>query len=306
MTRDTRTLVVLLVAVLTACAASYGVYQAIGRMPVREVEVARTYVVAAVRALPTGTRVAAADLKLVAWPQSAPVPGAFATVEAVVDRGIIAPVQENEPVTESRLASIEAGAGLSPTIPDGMRAISVRVNEVVGVAGFVIPGTRVDVFATLQHGEDSLTRVVVSNVQVLTAGTRSDQDNSKAGDVIPSSVVTLLLTPQDAERVVLASTDGQLMLALRNPLDVGTTSTAGTRSATLFGESLRPAPAPHPAPTKRIERAEATPPSVAPLSVAPPAVASPPTARPPSPPYTVEAIRGAQRSEETVRRNPRE
>lgn len=305
MTRDTRTLVVLLVAVLTAGAASFGVYETIGRMPVREVEVAHTYVVAASRALPTGTRVAAADLKLVAWPQSAPVAGAFATVDAVLDRGLIASVQENEPVTESKLASIEAGAGLSPTIPEGMRAISVRVNEVIGVAGFVIPGTRVDVFATLQHGEDSLTRVVVSNVQVLTAGTRYDQDNSKAGEVVPFTVVTLLLAPQDAERVVLASTDGQLMLALRNPLDENATTTTGTRSASLFGES-RLIPAPQLISTKRPDVVRvASLPSPSP----PPLAALPPHAEVPSPEprrYTVEAIRGAQRSEETVRLSPRD
>src|SRR6185369_7925379 len=132
-------------------------------------------------------------------------------------------------------APIAAGAGLPPTIPAGMRAISVRVNEVVGVAGFVIPGTRVDVLVTLKQGNDTVTRVVVSNVQVLTAGTRYDQDKSKNGEPIPSSVVTLLLAPADAERVVLASTDGQIMLALRNPLDVAPTATAGTSSAMLFG-----------------------------------------------------------------------
>ena len=287
MNRDTRTLVVLLVAVMTAGAASYGVYYTIQRMPVREVEVAHTYVVAAAHALPTGTRVAAADLKLVAWPESAPVPGAFTKIEAVVDRGIIASVQENEPVTESKLASPEAGAGLAPTIPDGMRAISVRVNEVVGVAGFVIPGARVDVFATLQKGDDTVTRVVVSNVQVLTAGTKYDQDKSKAGEAIPSSVVTLLLSPADAERVVLASTDGQLMLALRNPLDSAQTETTGTRTATLFGEKPAPPEAPRAVAPRRLEMARVTP---------PPVVLEPP----PIQPYTVEAFRAAKRSEETV------
>ena len=111
-----------------------------------------------------------------------------------------------------------------------MRAISVRVNEVVGVAGFVVPGTRVDVFVTLKRQTDSETRIVVSNVQVLTAGTRYDQEKAKAGEAMPSSVVTLLLTPEDAERMVLASTEGQIMLALRNPLDADPTATAGTRT----------------------------------------------------------------------------
>ena len=202
----------------------------------------------------------------------------------MVNRGVIAQIQENEPVTETRLAPVDGGAGLPPTIPQGMRAISVRVNEVVGVAGFAIPGTRVDVIVTLKDGVDDMTRVVVSNVQVLTAGTRYDQEKSKNGEAIPSSVVTLLLTPEDAERVVLASTEGQIMLSLRNPLDVVPTEASGTRTGSLFGEP--PPPAPKPAAKPR------------PIVVA--AAAPPPPPAPPAP-YVVEAIRAAKRSEETIK-----
>jgi pilus assembly protein CpaB len=289
MDRNTRTLIVVLVAVTTAGLATYGVYRAIQRMPVRQVEVAHSFVVVAARPLQTGALVTTADVKLVAWPDRAPVAGVFSKPEAVVNRGVIAPVLENEPITETKLAPIGAGAGLPPSIPAGMRAISVRVNEVVGVAGFVIPGTRVDVFATLKQGNDSITRLVVGNVQVLTAGTRYDQDKSKDGEPIPSSVVTLLLAPEDAERVVLASSDGQLMLALRNPLDVAATSTQGTSSSTLFG----------PRPTAAIPVA-ATP---RPAGPRPKPVVAAPVVVPPTPPkiYTVEAIRAAKRSEETVR-----
>lgn len=288
MNRNTRLLVVLLVAVATAGAATLAVLRLIQRVPVREVEVAHTYIVAAARAIPTGARVTPADLKLVAWPQSAPVPGAFATIQSVVDRGVVAPVLENEPVTESKLASAEAGVGLPPTIPQGMRAISVRVNEVIGVAGFVIPGTRVDVFVTLRQESGSVTRVVVSNVQVLTAGTRYEQDKNKVGEAMPSSVVTLLLTPQDAERVVLASNDGQIMLALRNPLDVATTETQGTRSASLFGTP----PAPEPVAAVRMARPKPADPVLQAQPMQPP---------PPPPPYVVETFRAAKRGEETVR-----
>src|SRR5206468_9039360 len=108
------------------------------------VEVAHTFVVAAAKPLATGARVTPADVKLVAWPARAMVAGSFPSVEAVVNRGVIMEVLENEPLTESKLAPLEGGAGLPTAIPEGMRAISVRVNEVVGVAGFVIPGTRVD------------------------------------------------------------------------------------------------------------------------------------------------------------------
>jgi pilus assembly protein CpaB len=97
--------------------------------------------------------VTAADVKMMAWPERTPVPGSFAKVEDVVNRGVIAQVLENEPITPTKLAPVGGGAGLPPTIPQGMRALSVRVNEVVGVAGFVVPGTRVDVCVTLRKAK---------------------------------------------------------------------------------------------------------------------------------------------------------
>lgn len=286
MNRNNRTLVVLLVAVLTATAASYGVYRTIKSIPVREVEVAHTFVLAATHPLQPGARVTEADVKLVAWPERAKLVGTFDKPEQVVNRGVVAALLENEPLSEGKLAPVEAGAGLSPTIPQGMRAISVRVDEVIGVAGFVTPGTRVDVMVTLrQADETSATRVVVSNVTVLTAGTRYERDNTQAAEAIPSSVVTLLLAPADAERVVLASNDGHIMLSLRNPLDVEPTATAGSKTATLFGDVAPPAPKPVEAPAPRRVR------------VVPPAVVAPP---PVPVRYSVEAIRGAKRSEETL------
>ena len=207
--------------------------------------------------------------------------------ESVVNRGLIDRVAANEPLTETKLASLEAGAGLPPSITEGMRAVSVKVNEVVGVAGFVVPGTHVDVFVTLKRQNDTETRIVVSNVQVLTAGTRYDQEKAKTGEAMPSSVVTLLLTPEDAERTVLASTEGQVMLALRNPLDAVLTATAGTRSGSLFGEQRVAAPAPASRPK--------------PAVVAAPPPAPPALPPPPPPPYVVEAIRAAKRSTEPIR-----
>ena len=128
-----------------------------------------------------------------------------------------------------------------------MRAISVRVNEVIGVAGFVVPGTRVDVMVTVKgNDEKTQTRVVLSNVTVLTAGTRYDQERATAeGKPIPTSVVTLLLTPRDAEKMTLAAEEGRVMLTLRNPLDIAPTQTSGARMAGLLGE-------PSPPPVKRV------------------------------------------------------
>ena len=141
----------------------------------------------------------------------------------------------NEPLTETKLAPIEAGAGLPPSIPPGMRALAVRVNDVIGVAGFTVPGTRVDVLVTLSRGKTSISRAVVSNVQVLTAGTFVTRNKSKDGKPIPSTVVTLMLTPEDAERIALAQNLGSIMLVLRNPLDVVPTETRGVRVASLMG-----------------------------------------------------------------------
>lgn len=286
MDRRTRTLLVVVIALVTATIASFGVYRAVQRIPYRQVEVPSVQVVVASVHLPVGTLVSKEQIKLVPWPERSQVPGALTSVEAVVNRGLIQPVAENEPITESKLAPLGAGAGLSPTIPAGMRAISVKVNEVIGVAGFVIPGSRVDVLVTVDGngpGKESMSRAVVSNVQVLTAGTRFDQEKAQAdGKPIPTTVVTLLATPQDAERITLASTEGKIMLTLRNPLDTVATETAGVRMANLTG-------APGPAPVEKTVKGRK-------IMVTP--KPAPPAAKQM---YTVEAIRAAKRSEEVVK-----
>jgi pilus assembly protein CpaB len=287
MDRSKRTVVVVAVAVLLAAVASLGIYRIVSRMPSRVVEAKTVDVVVAAHPLKLGTRVSSDHVKLARWPADTQMPGAFSKIEDVVNRGVIATLEENEPLTNAKLAAIEAGAGLPPSIPPGMRAISVKVNEVVGVAGFVVPGTRVDVMVTLSNNnlrnQESLTRIVVSNVQVLTAGTRYDQEKAKEGNAIPSTVVTLLVTPEDGERIALAASEGQIMLSLRNPLDTEPTNTSGVRTAGLFGQ---PAPV---VKEKPVNRAPARP--VQPVVAETPKPAA----------YTVEAIRGAKRSEEIVR-----
>lgn len=282
MNRNARTLFVLAVSVGVAAAATSFVYRAMQRIPVREVEVRSYYVAVASRALPVGAMLTPDDIKLVAWPASSPVPGAFSKVDDVIRRGLVVPVAENEPLTASKLASPDAGAGLPPTITKGMRAISVRVNEVIGVAGFVVPGTRVDVVVTIADRDSSVARVVVTNVQVLTAGTKYDQEQAKDGKPVPTSVVTLLVTPEDAERIALASSQGSIMLTLRNPLDREPTVTKGTRMASLMG-------APEPPPVVKAVNAVKRP--------------EPPKEPPPPVPsiYAVETIRAAKRSEEIVK-----
>jgi len=286
MTRNTRTILVLVVALATAGVATLLVARAIQQRPAQIATAPQIQVVVAAHPLANGALLTPADIKLVGWPADALVPGSFSKVEEVTNRGLLTAVLENEPLTESKLAAVGAGAGLPPTITPGMRAIAVRVNEVVGVAGFVTPGNRVDVFVTLTEKDSTVTKVVVSNVQVLAAGTKYEQDKKKNGEAMPSSVVTLLLSPEDAERTVLAATEGQIMLALRNPLDVDPTSTAGTRLASLYG-------APGAAPVAPAVNREPKP------KIAPPPPPPPPAPEPK--PYTVEVVRGAKRTEEAIR-----
>jgi len=280
MNRGVRTAVVLVIALVMATLASYALYLAVQQMPVREVEVNSVPVVVATQDLPVGTMLTADHIKVTQWPASSPVSGGFEDAAGVSDRGLIAPIIMNEPITEVKLAPREAGGGLPPSIPLGMRAISIKVNEVVGVAGFVVPGTRVDVLATVGRVSGStMSKAVVSNVQVLTAGTRYDLEDSRSGEPLPSTVVTLMVTPEEAERIALASIEGQLVLTLRNPLDTKPTDTEGIRTAALMGETPPP-----PVVVQRQGRR----------------VAVKPTPAPPKP-YTVEAIRGGSRSQEEVK-----
>lgn len=291
MNRRTRHVVVLMIAIVTASIASFGVYRAMAQMPAQRVESMKSVVVAA-RPLVIGTAITAKDVKLVSWPASSLVPGAITDITAAVDRGLLTSVLENEPLTTDKLASIESGAGLSPAIPTGMRAISVKVNDVIGVAGFIVPGSRVDVVVTIRRPNDSMTRTAASNVQVLTSGTRKAQENpgasvSRLGDT-GETVVTLMVTPRDAERIALAQAEGQIMLVLRNPLDTDATLTAGIKTDSLMGsEPAAAAPAVRAAAPKRV------------ASAPPPVVAATPPA-PPAPP-AVEAIRGGKRTDEVIK-----
>jgi pilus assembly protein CpaB len=152
---------------------------------------------------------------------------------------------QNEPLLPMKLAGKDSGAGLPVVIPEGKRAVSVRVNDVIGVAGYVLPGTHVDVLATAtptNSDVDTTTKVVLTNVQVLAAGTKMEQD-SEQGKPMAVNVVTLLVSPDEAERLTLGATQGKIQLALRNPLDQGAPETPGMKQAVLLGAAKPAGPA---------------------------------------------------------------
>jgi pilus assembly protein CpaB len=289
MNRQTRTFIVVAIAIVAATVASYGTYRALSRIPEKPVEMPTKKAVVAAKQMPLGTLITRDAVKLVDWPAQTPLQGGFSTLDEVVDRGLISAVVENEPISENKLAPKEAGAGLSPTIKPGMRAISIRVNDTIGVAGFVVPGSRVDVVSILadkRGNNEMLSRVVLSNVLVLSAGTRYDQEESRTdGKPIRSSVATLMLDPLDADRVALAQSQGELVLTLRHPLDLEPSDQRGIRFASLItgAEEAAPKPAAPAGPRRALP---------------------PPPPPPPAPPvvkaYTVETIRAAKRSEETL------
>lgn len=203
----------------------------------------RTIVVAA-RDLPAGTIVRREDLQTLDWPGSA-VPEGFATqIGEVVGRGLVVEARRNEPMVDWKLADKEAGGGLPITIPEGMRAVSVEVDEVVSVAGFVLPGTRVDVLATVMPSTDRrqiTTKIILQNVRAVAADQAYQQDIN--GEPQPVTVVTLLVTPDEAEALTLAATEGRIQLALRNTLDGEPVETRGRQIASLVAGAGASAPA---------------------------------------------------------------
>jgi pilus assembly protein CpaB len=281
-----RIFAVLVLAVVAGGGLAYGTYNAINTQPVKTVTAPTQPVVVASVDLPLGTELKKEDLTVVNFPVGAAPEGAFAKPADVIGRGLIVSVVKNEIVLNAKLASKEAGAGLPPVIPDGMRAVSVRVNEVIGVAGYVLPGTRVDVVATASPNgspHDATSKVVLSNVQVLTAGTRLEQDQEK-GKPMAVTVVTLLVYPEQSERLALASTEGKIQLALRNPLDTSAPETPGIKPAVLLGLS-KPA-ARSAAPNRNARKTPGPVTNDAPVA---------------APLPTVEMIRGDKRSSEVIK-----
>jgi pilus assembly protein CpaB len=198
--------------------------------------VATTKVVAAAKDIPLGAVLTSADLSSMTV-GGTPPKGAILKPEDAVGRGVITEIFQGEPILDSHLSSLGSGGGLAPTIPQGMRACAVRVDEVVGVAGFVIPGMRVDVLVSGNPpsegaSEGVVTQTLLQNIQVLSAGTDIQRDAE--GKPQQVQVVNLLVTPEQAELLSLASNSLKVQLVLRNPLDTQIAKVPATAMRNLF------------------------------------------------------------------------
>jgi len=193
-------------------------------------------VIVAANDLQVGSRIEEKDIKIIRVPPEDLPPGAPRKRSDVLGHGVIIPIAKGEFVLPNRLAAENAGAGLPSLIPPNMRAVSVRVNDVVSVAGFVTPGTRVDVLLTAapNGSSEQETTTVLQNVAVLASG--HTLERTSTGEAQNTAVITLLVTPEDGQRLTLASSEGRIQLALRNPLDTKQDSVPTSSARGLFKE----------------------------------------------------------------------
>ncbi len=289
---DRRFLTVLGVSLVFALVVSSIFYQMTSRSSggskKPEVSDMRDLVVAS-RPLSVGVSVKPPDVKVVKVSSQAFPKGAFSKVEEVIDRPVISNILVDEPVLEGRLAMRGSGLGLAPVIPVGMRAVTVAVNEVIGVAGFVLPGMRVDVLVTgtPPDGRNRMTTTVLQNIVVLSAGQAMQPD--AGGKPISAPTVTLLVTPAQAETMTLAGNEGRVQLVLRNGSDQTIETTPGRVASELYGGVRRP---------RTDESSAAARPRAKPVIT----VAAPPPPPPPAPPPPDEVvvIRGTAKTVEVV------
>jgi len=290
-----RVSVILLVALLVSGGATFVAYRMVASRAGHSVGGA-TQVVQAARALEIGTLIKDSDLKTGPWVGSVPS-GMATSKDSLVGRGVVASIYEGEPVMESGLAPTGAGAGLAATIPPGKRAVAVKVNEIVGISGFAVPGMKVDVLISgIPPGQAAVitgtqVKTILQNIEVLSAGQNYQKDAE--GKPVVVQVVNLLVTPEEAEVLSLASNESHIQLVLRNPLDTETAKVPGTQLSTLFGAPPAPPPAPPrprvtPVAAKQAERG----PERVPEKIVPP------------PPYQIEIFNGAARSEAKFARPP--
>jgi pilus assembly protein CpaB len=285
---NNRLLSVVAFALLIAAVASFAVYRLVSARLVASAKPTTTKIVVASRNLEVGTLIKDLDVSESDWVGNRPQ-GAFANASEVISRGVVSPIYAGEPILETRIAAKGAGAGLAATIPKGMRAVALRVNEVVGVSGFLSPGTRVDVLiaGTPPNNRNSelgtRTKTLLQNVEVLSAGQNIQKDAE--GKPVSVPVVNVLVTPEQAEILSLASNETRIQLILRNPIDTEQSKPPGTNLANLFSDTgARPA-------------AQAKPTAPRPRPAVQPVAAKPPEKIAPPPTIVVEVIHGNQKAQ---------
>jgi len=287
---DRRFAILVGLSLLWAALVSAIFYRVMARPAGRRTEQVEKPMVVAVQSLQFGVIIKPESIKLVRIPANLFPKGGFSRSEEVLDRTVVSPIEPDEPVVEARIAPRGSGVGVSPLIPSGMRAISVRVNDVVGVSGFILPGMRVDVLVTGRPPgrEDTATTTVLQNITVLSAGQTIQAAANK--QAINTPVVTLLVTPAQAEALTLANNEGRIQLVLRNSSDQQVAQTPGRQLRELYGVERQGLPA---AAEVRLVRRPAV--------LAPPATPLAPVLE--APPDGVLMIRGNLKSVESLDSN---
>jgi pilus assembly protein CpaB len=243
-------------------------------------------IVAAAKDLLPGVPLTAQDLTTIAWPENVTLPGSMRKPEDVIGRPLMVSVSAKQPLVQRDLAAPGSGYGLSGKIPEGMRATAIRSNEIVGVAGFLFPGSHVDVIATYSSSSGVITNTVLQDVEVISTGTSIEPDPQGKPQTV--NVVTLLLTPEDSQKILLASSQGTIQFVLRSGVDRKIADILPTRMDQLSGRPVQvSAPAPVAPAPKPVARASA---KVEPPPVPPPVVEKAPE------PHMIEVIQGTQRS----------
>lgn len=282
--RHTRALVMMGAAVIAGLIAVVLASQWISR----QAQIGASQVVVPVVDLELGSRITPAMIRLAEWPAASVPKGAFNDLRQLEGRVVITSVQRGEPVLASKLAPIGTKGGLSAVVPEGKRAMTVRVNDVIGVAGFALPGNFVDIMVNTQEQnarsndrDSNISKIVLERILVLAVAQEASRDETKPKVV---NAVTLEVSPDQAEKLDLARSVGTLSLVLRNQIDPAAAQTAGATKASLLTRHVTPAPASAPAP-QRVAKAPAKPMVLATTMVA-------------TPRDCIEVIRGATKRNE--------
>lgn len=257
-------------------------------------------VVVAKVAIPLGTKIISEQLSIVQFPRESMPDGVFDSVDKLVGRVAVTNIAAREPVTDAKLAAEGTAGGLSAVIPEGYRAITVKVDDVVGISGFLQPGAMVDVVVVIDPAEnninqDPISKIVLQNIKVLANGQNIDQPKNER-EANSVKAVTLQVTPEQAEKLVLAANEGKLQLVMRNGIDQGDSQTTGQNKRSLLsGEHAMPAPSPGALKSEQAQPVMPAPRRMRSVVEAPPAPAVSAPAAPPPPRSSVEMIEGSKK-----------